>query len=238
MSEQKIYKKGILGKKLGMSQIFNQAESTRIPVTLIECGPCTILAKKTKETHGYNAILLGFDDKPTKSCDKPEIGFYKKIEKTPKRFIKELRLEDEDIKNFNIGDTLKADMFQMLQHIDVIGTSKGRGFAGVMKKYHFHGFPMKAHETKRHGGSIGCRMTPGRVFVGKKMPGHMGDVKCTKSNLQIVFMDLEKNIIGIRGSIPGANNGYIIMKQAQKKMAPTGIKNAGLYRDKPQDKKR
>jgi len=233
----KNFKKGILGKKLGMSQLFNKEAGIRFPVTLIECGPCTVLQKKTQEKEGYNAILLGFDDKKVNRCSKPEMGFYKKNELKPAKFVKEIRLSEEDIKAYNVGDSVSLDIFQDGQYIDVTGTSKGRGFTGVMKRHNFHGFPAKAHEYKRHGGSIGTNLTPGRVFPGRKMPGQYGNKRSTVMSLQVVFKDPENNVIGVKGAVPGAKNGYLILKEAQKRVPPTGIVHKGKKEEKKADSK-
>jgi large subunit ribosomal protein L3 len=219
----KEFKKGILGKKLGMSQLFDKETGVRLPVTLIECGPCSVLQIKTTDKDGYNAILLGYEDKKVNACNKPEQGFFNKNELKPKKFVKEIRLNEEEIKNYKVGDTVNVDLFQNGQFIDVSGISKGSGFTGVMKRHNFHGAPAKAHEYKRHGGSIGTNLTPGRVLPGRKMPGQHGNQKTTVMNLKIVFMDVENNILGVSGGIPGSKDGYVVLKEAQKRLAPTGI---------------
>jgi len=233
----KDFRKGILGKKLGMSQIFDKETGICTPVTLVECGPCTVLQVKTTSKEGYNAILLGYEDKKVNLCNKPEQGFFNKNELKPKKFVKELRLSEEDIKNYKVGDTVGMDIFQKEQYLDVTGTSKGSGFSGVMKRHNFRGAPAKAHEYQRHGGSIGTNMTPGRVLPGRKMPGQLGNHKSTVMSLQIAFIDRENNVLGVKGGIPGCKNGYVILKEAKKRLPPTGVIVAKPVAPKADEKK-
>lgn len=212
--------KGLLGKKLGMSGIYNEA-GVYIPVTVVQAGPCHIIQKKSKEKDGYSAIQLGFDPKREKNTNKAQIAVFKKLNLAPLRFVKEFRLTEEEVAAFNVGDTLKADLFQPNEWVDAIGTSIGKGFAGVMKRWNFAGAPGShgTHEYFRHGGSIGTNMTPGHTLKGRKMPGHMGNEKKTIQNLKVVKVIPEKNLLFIKGSIPGHDNSYVIIKSAVKKSA-------------------
>jgi large subunit ribosomal protein L3 len=225
--KHKIYKEGLIGKKVGMSQIFDAEGGSRTPITLLECGPCVVLQKRTQEKDGYTGIVVGFEDKKVNRCNKAEVGYFNKNELKPKKFIKEIRLNAEDAEKYKVGDVVDQKIFQMFQYIDITGTSKGKGFTGVIKRYNFSMAPKKAHEHRRRGGSIGTCMTPGRVFPGRKMPGRHGGVKSTVMNAQIVFCDPENNVIGVRGPVPGPNNGYVVIKAAQKKIAPTGFNPSG-----------
>lgn len=208
---------GILGKKLGMTQLFTSNEV--IPVTVVEAGPCPILQKKTTESDKYNAIQLGFGDKRAKNCNKPVLGHFAKTNSTPKRFIKEIRLPDDQQNTFKEGEFVKIDMFQEGEHIDVVGTSKGKGFQGVMKRHNFKGFENSHgnHEYFRHGGSIGCRLTPGRTFPGMRMGGQMGNVRCTVQNLTVFRIDAEKNLLFIKGAVPGPTNGFVMVYKSKRK---------------------
>jgi len=209
---------GILGKKVGMTQIFD-AEGNQIPITVIEAGPCPIVQKKTVASDHYNAIQLGFIDKKPKRVNKPLLGHFQKAQLSPKRYLKELRLEPDEIVEYTVGDEIKANIFKPGDYVDVTGWSKGRGFAGVVKRHHFAGFPAShgTHEYFRHGGAIGCRTSPGRIFKGKRMPGRMGNERVTVQNLQIVDIRQDQNLILVKGAIPGSNGGLVIVKKAVKR---------------------
>ncbi len=217
-----IFRMGLIGKKVGMTQIFINGE--RVPVTVVELGPCTIVQKKTKDgKDGYNAVQIGFADKEHRKVNKPMSGHFKRADVKPKRILQEIRVpDDKEIAAFNVGQEIKASIFAEGQFIDVTGTSKGKGFAGVMKMHNMKGSKQWTHGTHeyfRHVGSIGCRTTPGRVHPGKRMPKHMGDVTQTTQNLKIMKVDAEKNIVLIAGSVPGARDSYVMVRPAMKKLA-------------------
>ena len=200
-------KKVIIGKKVGMTQIFDETGKV-IPVTVIEAGPCTIAQVKTTETDGYNAIQLGFGDVKESKINKPEKGHFAKAGLTAKKHLREFRMED--LEGAKVGDELKADTFVAGDKVDVQGTSKGKGFQGVIKRHGQHRGPM-GHGSMYHRrpGSMGSTSTPGRVFKGKNLPGHMGVETVTVENLEIVKVDLDKNVLLIKGSVPG-NKGAIL----------------------------
>ncbi len=213
-------KMAILGKKLGMTQIFT-TDGNRIPVTVVEAGPNVVLGLRTMEKHGYTALQLGFDEQLPQRVSKPAMGLFNKAETTPKKFIREVRLPAEALSGYSVGQTLTAsDVFRQGDPVDVTGTSKGKGFQGVMKKHHFAGFESTHgnHEYFRHGGSIGCRLTPGRVMKGKKMSGQMGNAQVTVQNLKIVQIRPEENIVLIQGAVPGPVNGYVTIHYSAKKV--------------------
>ena len=199
--------KGLIGKKLGMTQIFDE-QGKVIPVTVIEAGPCVVAQVKTVETDGYNAIQLGFGDVKESKINKPEKGHFAKSKLTPKKHLREFRLDS--VENINVGDELKADTFTAGDQLDIQGTSKGKGFQGVIKRHGQSRGPM-GHGSMYHRrpGSMGPTSTPGRVFKGKKLPGHMGSQTITIQNLEVVRVDLDKNIILVKGSVPG-NKGAIL----------------------------
>ena len=199
--------KGLIGKKLGMTQIFDE-QGKVIPVTVIEAGPCVVAQVKTVETDGYNAIQLGFGDVKESKINKPEKGHFAKSKLTPKKHLREFRLDS--VENINVGDELKADTFTAGDQLDIQGTSKGKGFQGVIKRHGQSRGPM-GHGSMYHRrpGSMGPTSTPGRVFKGKNLPGHMGVEKGTIQNLEVVRVDLDKNAILVKGSVPG-NKGSIL----------------------------
>ena len=209
---------GILGMKLGMTQLYSES-NVIVPVTVVQAGPCTILQKKTLEKDRYSAIQLGFMDKREILATKADLGHFKVSGSAPKRVVREIRLEATEGAEFKVGQELKADIFSAGDVVDVVGTSKGKGFQGVMKKHNFAGFESShgTHEYFRHGGSIGCRLTPGRTFPGKRMGGQMGNVQVTTQNLEVFKVDVERNLIFIRGAVPGPSNGYVTIFQAKKR---------------------
>ncbi len=207
--------KAILGKKIGMTQIFNE-EGLAIPVTVIEAGPCTVVQKKTIETDGYNAIKVGFEDVPERKLNKPERGLFAKINVPFKKYLREFKFEDID--KYEVGQEIKvSDMFAAGDLVDVSGISKGKGFQGAIKR---HGFSIgrMSHGSKYHrrAGSMGSTSTPGRVFKGKKLPGHMGARKVTIQNLDVVRVDADRNLLLVKGSVPGPKGGLLIIKEAVK----------------------
>ncbi len=213
------FRTGVLGKKIGMTQVFTP-QGDRAAVTAIQAGPCVVVDKLTVEKHGYAAVKLGFAEKPLRLAKKPEIGVFAKQQLAPQRFVREVRVEPADLEKYEVGKPVAlADVFKAMTYIDVEGTSKGKGYQGVMKRHHMPGFRAShgTHEFFRHGGSVGCRLTPGRVHKGKRMSGQMGNVKRTVQNLVLVEIDTEQNLLLVAGSVPGARNGYIVVRNAKKK---------------------
>jgi large subunit ribosomal protein L3 len=208
--------KGILGKKLGMTQVFTN-EGKLIPVTVVEAGPCVVTQLKTEDTDGYNAVQLGFGVIKDKHLNKPQKGHFAKAGVTPARFVREFRLSDAP--EYTIGQELKADVFEAGELVDVSGISRGKGFAGTIKRHGFARGPM-SHGSKSHRepGSIGSRMSGGggKVFKGKKLPGRMGTAKVTVQRLQIVRADADRNLILIKGAIPGAKGALVAIRNTVK----------------------
>lgn len=207
--------KGIIGKKLGMTQLFDE-NGKFIPVTVVEVGPCPVVMKKTIENDGYEAVQLGFSDVKEKKINKPQKGHFAKANVGYKRFLREFRLDD--CAALNVGDEVKADIFADGDKIDVTGTSKGKGFAGVIKRWGNHRGPM-THGSGFHrsSGSMGACSSPSRVFKGKKLPGHMGNVRVTIQNLDVVKVMADKNLLLVKGSVPGPKGGILIIKDSVKK---------------------
>ena len=207
-------KKGLIGKKIGMTQIFDE-KGLVIPVTVIEAGPCVVAQVKTVETDGYDAIQLGFGEVKAKHINKPEMGHFAKSKLEAKKYLREFRLDD--ISTFKVGDVVTADIFAAGEKVDIQGTSKGKGFQGVIKRHGQHRGPM-GHGSMYHRrpGSMGSTSTPGRVFKGKKLPGHMGNVTVTIQNLDVVSVDMDKNVILVKGSVPGAKGAILKIKSAVK----------------------
>ena len=214
-----LHKPGLLGRKIGMTQIYD-TDGNALGVTVIEAGPNTVVRVKTKDSvDGYAAIQLGFGEQKPARLTKAELGHFQKSELAPARYLQEVRLEDGDVTGYSVGQTLVAtDIFAAGDIVDVIGTSKGRGFAGVMKRHNMRGFIRThgTHEYFRHGGSIGTRLTPGMVLKGKRMPGHMGNVNRTAANLEVVRVDEDRNLILIKGAVPGAPGGEVIIRPTSK----------------------
>ena len=206
-------KKGIIGRKVGMTQIFDEKGNV-IPVTVIEAGPCTVAQVKTVETDGYDAVQLGFGEVKDKHINKPEKGHFEKSKLSAKKHLREFRADSIDVK---VGDEVKADVFEAGDKIDVQGTSKGKGFQGVIKRHGQHRGPM-GHGSMYHRrpGSMGSTSTPGRVFKGKKLPGHMGVQTVTIQNLDVVRVDMDKNVILVKGSVPGPKGAILKIKSAVK----------------------
>lgn len=207
--------KGILGKKVGMTQIFDEKGVT-IPVTLIEAGPCYVTQRKTVENDGYSAVQLGFGEMHSKSLKKPQAGHLKKSGTPPVKHLHEFRVGDPE--SYQEGQKIDASIFAVGDTVDVIGTSKGKGYAGVVKRHHFSGGP-KTHgqsDRWRASGSIGAGTTPGRVLRGTRMAGRMGNDQVTVQNLKVALVDAERNLIAVRGAIPGGKNGLVIIREAVK----------------------
>ena len=211
-------KKGIVGKKIGMTQIFTE-DGRLIPVTVIEAGPCPVVQKKTVEKDGYEAIQVGFDayapNRAEKLVNKPLKGHFAKAEVAPTRKLRELRLDD--CSTYNVGDEVKVDVFAAGDKVDITGTSKGHGFTGVIQRWNQHTGPM-AHGSKYHRGvgSMGANSTPSRVFKNKHMSGHYGVDRVTIQNLSVVRVDTERNLLLVRGNVPGPNGGTLVIRDSVK----------------------
>jgi large subunit ribosomal protein L3 len=208
--------KGMIGRKVGMTQIFAD-DGTVIPVTVIQAGPCVVVQKKEKARDGYEALQLGFGEKKNQRVNKPERGHLAKAGRGGFRVLREFR--SADVESYSIGQDIKIeDLFKAGDRVDVTATSKGRGFAGVIKRWSFAGFPAArgTHEYFRHGGSIGNRSYPGRVFKGKKMAGQWGDERVTVQNLEVIQVRSNDNLLLVKGSVPGAANGVVLIRHSVK----------------------
>lgn len=207
-------KKAIMGRKIGMTQIFNE-NGKIVPVTVIEAGPCVVIQKKTTEKDGYEAIRVGFADVKEKLLSKPVKGQFTKAGVAIKRYIKEFKLDNAS--EYQVGQEIKIDIFEIGEKVDVTGTSKGKGFQGTIKRWNGHRGPM-SHGSKFHRsvGSMGGSSDPSRTFKNKKMPGHMGNVKTTVLNLEVVKIMPEKNVILIKGGVPGPNKGIVVIRNSVK----------------------
>jgi large subunit ribosomal protein L3 len=207
---------GLIGKKIGMSQLFDDTGNV-IPVTVVETGPCVVVQKKDVAKDGYNALQLGFGTQKNQRVNRPLRGHMAKAEKGSFRVLREFRVAD--VSGYEVGQELKVtDLVKPGDLVDVTGTSKGKGFAGVIKRWHFSGFSRThgTHEYFRHGGSIGNRSYPGRVFKGKKMAGHLGNERVSIQNLQVVDVRPEENLLLVKGAIPGSNGGMVLVRRAVK----------------------
>ncbi len=208
-------KKGIIGRKLGMTQIFAE-NGAAIPVTVIEAGPCFVAQKKTVENDGYSAVQLAFSDMREKLVNKPAKGHFKKAGIAPKRHLKEFRLDDAE--NMNVGDVISVDTFAAGEKVDITGITKGHGYSGVVKRWNFkikritHG----GGPVHRHGGSLGQNSTPSKIYKNKKMAGQYGNEQVTVLNLEVVKIDTEKNLIAIKGAVPGAKGGIVFIRNSVK----------------------
>jgi len=206
--------KGLIGKKIGMTQIFDET-GVAYPVTLIEAGPCYVTQIRLPERDGYSAVQLGFSELNPKRLSGGELGHLKANQLPPLRFLREFRAKGPDVQ---VGDTLKADVFAVGEHVDVVGTSKGKGYAGGVKRYHFRGGP-KTHgqsDRQRAPGSRSSTTTPGRVYKGARGGGHMGSDTVTAQNLKVVMVDVERNLLGLHGAVPGPKGGLVMIKEARK----------------------
>ena len=206
--------KGLLGMKVGMTQIFDETGAA-VPLTLIEAGPCDVTQVRRPERDGYSEVQMGFGEVKPKRLTGGQLGHLKRNNMPPLRFLREFREKDPEV---NEGDKLTVDLFSVGDHVDVVGTSKGKGFAGAVKRHHFRGGP-KTHgqsDRQRAPGSRGSGTTPGRVYKGARGPGHMGDERVTVQNLGVVLVDAERNLLGLRGAVPGPKGGLIVIKAARK----------------------
>ncbi|MGH7597546.1 MAG: 50S ribosomal protein L3 [bacterium] len=203
---------GLIGKKLGMTRIFDE-KGNDVQVSVIQTGPCFVTEIRTKDRHGYDALQLGFEEKRDKSVKQPERGHFKKSGVKPMRYLREFRTFD--VNQFKLGDVIKADVFQVGEEVKVIGISKGKGFQGVMKRHHFGGGPVSHGQSdrRRAPGSVGGSSYPSRVFKGTRMAGQMGNARVTVRNLKVVRVDAENNIVMVRGGIPGARNGMVLISK-------------------------
>ncbi|WP_435010783.1 50S ribosomal protein L3 [Tundrisphaera lichenicola] len=207
---------GLLGRKVGMTQIY-ETDGTAVPVTVLECGPCTVLQVRTAERDGYHALQLGFDDKKRKSATQAERGHARKVDSEPKRYVREIRQESA-AEGVVEGQTLTVEVFNEIKNVDVIGTSKGRGFSGVIKRHGFKGL-RATHGVKRmhrHPGSSGPSADPAHTRKGIKKPGQYGNARITVKNLKVVQVDPTNNLLLIRGAVPGPNGGYLTIRQTNK----------------------
>ena len=208
--------KGLIGKKIGMTQFFDE-KGTVIPVTVLEVGPCVVVQKKTAEKDGYSALQLGYGDMKLARVNKPMKGHFAKADVAPKKVLKEFRLDDADA--HEVGEIIKADVFAAGEKVDVCGTGKGKGYAGAIKRWNF-GRLKETHGSgpvARHQGSMGACSDPSRVFKGKKMAGHLGSERVTIQNLDVVKVDAENNLIAVKGAVPGAKGGIVVITDAVKK---------------------
>ena len=208
-------KKAIVCKKIGMTQIFNQETGESIPVTVLEAGPCVVVQVKTVEHDGYSAVKVGFGDTREKLVNKPDKGQFEHAGVEVKKMLQELKLDDSE--NYKVGDVIKADLFEVGDKIDASGVSKGKGYQGAIKRHGFGRGPME-HGSKyhRHAGSLGSSTDPGRVYKGKKLPGQMGNVERTVQNLEVVRVDADKNLLLVKGSVPGPKKAVITLVSSVK----------------------
>lgn len=206
---------GMLGKKVGMTRIFSE-KGEWIPVTVVEAGPCTVVQRKSKDVDGYDAVQLGMTEKKKKRTNRPATGHFRKADVTPKKHLRELRTDaDSELK---AGDEIKVDMFEVGEHVDITGTSKGKGFAGVIKRHGMSGGP-GGHGSHFHRapGSIGQSAWPSKVFKNMRLPGQMGNERVTVQNLEVLGVDTERNIILVRGAVPGANGRLVVVRKSVKR---------------------
>jgi len=207
--------KGLIGKKLGMAQIFDDA-GRMIPVTIIEAGPCFVAQVRTKEKEGYSAVQLGFAESKSKRLTSGELGHLQRASLPPLRYLREFRIDAEQAPK--PGDKVSVDIFKIGEIVDVIGASKGKGFQGGMKRHGFSGGPITHGQSdrQRSPGAIGSTTTPGRIYKGKRMAGHMGAARVTSSGLRVALVDAERNLLGVAGSVPGPKGGIVIIREARK----------------------
>lgn len=210
-------KKGILGRKVGMTQYYEE-DGTCVPVTVIHAEPNLVVGLRTPDRDGYSAVQLGYGDAKEKHLTKPDLGRFKKNGVDPKRIVREVRVDAADLEALEIGAKIGVEIFEKGMVVDVTGSSKGKGFQGVIKRHHMSG--MRAthgtHHTRRHGGSIGNATTPGRTIKNRRMPGQMGNARVTTQNLEVVDVDAEHGVLVLKGSVPGGKNGLLLIRPAVK----------------------
>jgi len=206
--------KGLIGKKLGMTQVFGE-DGSAIPVTILEAGPCFVTQIRTLNKDGYSAVQLGFQEVKQKKLTQGQIGHLERSKLPPLRHLREFRTSKPEVKE---GEQVNVSQFEVGAHVDIVGISKGKGFAGTVKRYHFRGGPATHGQSDRlrAPGSVAATTTPGRVFKGKKMAGHMGNERVSSQNLKVVLVDVENNLIGVNGSVPGPRGGLVVIKEARK----------------------
>lgn len=217
--------KGIIGTKVGMTQVFVE-DGSSIPVTVVQAGPCVVIGKCTPEKNQYSSVKVGFEPRAEKKLSKAEAGVFKKAGVPTMNVVREFRLSPEEVEAFKIGDEIKVDIFRVGQFVDVTGTTKGKGFAGVVKRWNMKGAARDAastHEHHRHMGAVGQRKTPGKVWKGKHMPGHLGVEQVTIQNIQVVAVDVENNLILLRGAVPGHREALVEINPCAKKKADKPI---------------
>jgi large subunit ribosomal protein L3 len=209
--------KGLIGKKIGMTQVFD-TDGNLVPVTVIDASTCTVVGTRTVEQDKYSAVTLGFGKAKEKRQTKAQLGAFKKAGVEPRQVLKEFRLTPEELASFKVGEAVSVGLFSKGQLVDVTGVTKGRGFQGVVKRWSFAGFGQThgTHEYRRHPGAIGQRKTPGRVYPNKKMPGQYGVEQVTTQNLTVVDVDAEKNLLLVKGAIPGHNDGIVFVRPSVK----------------------
>lgn len=209
--------KSIIGKKVGMTQIFDEKGEV-VPVTVIQAGPCYVAQIKTEERDGYSAVQMGFEEVQPKRLTNPQVKHLQKSNLPALRHLREFRMDGDDLTDLKQGQKITVDIFEAGEKVDVVGESKGRGFAGVVKRHGFRGGPKTHGQSDRHRtpGAIGPCTTPGRVFAGKRMAGRMGGERKTVQNLQVVMVDPERNLLLVKGPVPGAENGLLLIQQARK----------------------
>jgi len=207
-------KKAIIGTKMGMTQVFTE-DGTMVPVTVIKAGPCAVVQVKTEQNDGYGAVVLGFEDKKENRTNKCEKGYFAKSGVAPKKVLKEMRFENAE--EYNLADEIRVDIFKAGDRVDITGTSKGKGFQGAIKRHGFGRGPM-AHGSKYHraAGSMGSSATPSHVLKGKKLPGQMGNERSTMLNLEVVKVDAEKNVLLVKGAVPGIRGSIVTVREAVK----------------------
>ncbi len=208
---------GILAKKIGMTQLFTE-QGDRVPVTVLQAADAVVTAHRTTERDGYTALQLGVAEQKASRMTKPDLGRFKAAEVAPRRFVRELRVDNDTLSKHPVGSAVPVSVFANGEVVDVVGTSKGKGFQGVMKRHKMAGEKAThgQHEYFRHGGSVGCRKTPGRVFPGKRMPGQMGNVRVTVQNLKIARVMEDEGLLLVYGAVPGANDGFVVVRRSVK----------------------
>ncbi|MBN2493414.1 MAG: 50S ribosomal protein L3 [Deltaproteobacteria bacterium] len=210
--------RAILGKKIGMTRIYDETGNC-VPVTAIEAGPCVVVQKRTPAKHRYSAIQLGFEEVPARKLNKPRAGVFERRDLKPMRHLREVRMPPAEVDAYKVGEQVTVSIFQDTEFVDITGTSKGRGFQGVVRRYGFQGSTKTrgTHENRRHPGSIGNNEFPGRVFKGHRLPGHMGNRRVTTQNIKVVRVDEDRNVLLVRGAVPGHPGGLVLIRKAIKK---------------------
>jgi len=230
---------GLIGKKVGMTQLFDETGKF-VPISVIQAGPCPVVQTKTKDRDGYDAVQIGFEDVKEKRANKPDLGHFKKAGVSPKRILREFRVTDA--KEYQVGSVTTVEMFEVGSIVNVTGTSKGKGFQGVIKRHKFHGGDdTHGCTTHRLPGSIGASAYPSRPWKGQKLPGRMGGVQVTARNLTVVGVDKERHLLLVRGAVPGAHNGYLAVKmvaQAPVKKTQAAPAAAAEQKKAPEKKKK